>query len=119
MLHGTRIEETLIGGPSFGVLFKGDDILKIDGKPVSSDDIVDALRGPDIPGTKVLLTIQRHISSMDLSRDPDDDELLISGTVTEMTVELTRMATAEIADRRRLFDLFTVCKVPNPYHECF
>ncbi len=111
MLHGTRIEETLIGGPSFGILFKGDEILKIDGKAVSNDDIVQALTGSDIPGTKVLLAIQRHISSMDLSRDLDDDDITLAGTVIEMTVELTRMATAEIADRRRLFDLFTVFKV--------
>lgn len=106
MLLGTRIEDTLIGGPSFGILFKGDEIVEIDGELVTCENILDALRGSDIPGSKVNVRVRRKKPfNEDASKD------LTPRKRTEETVEVTRMATAEIADRRRIFDLFTVFKV--------
>ncbi len=110
MLHGTNIEGTLIGGPSFGLIFKGDQIVRIDGKEVTSDSVLEALRGCDIPGSKVTITIQRQNPS------PEDPGLAIQNNRLKMhdgyvDVEVTRMATADIADHQRIFELFTVFKV--------
>ena len=106
MLRGTRIEDTLIGGPSFGILFKGDEILAIDGDPVTSDSVLDALKGSDIPGSKVDIRVRRKKSNAEeVSEDSPTKKRI------ELSVEVTRMATADIADRRRIFDLFTIFKV--------
>jgi hypothetical protein len=32
MLRGARVEDTLIGGPAFGRIFRGDDIIRVDGR---------------------------------------------------------------------------------------
>ncbi len=121
MLHGTKIENTLIGGPAFGLLAKGDILVKIDGQPVSEENILTALKGNDIPGSKVVLTVHRvkgevpntkpiirrqtnyDSPSPDISADDEDME--------EIDISITRIATAEIADRRRMFDLFTFLEV--------
>ena len=119
MLHGTKIENTLIGGPAFGLLRKGDILIKIDGQPVSEENILTALRGNDIPGSKVVLTVNRlkgevpdtryHGNYMSASPSPDisaDEEDL-----EQIDINITRIATAEIADRRRMFDMFTFLEV--------
>jgi hypothetical protein len=119
MLHGTKIENTLFGGPAFGHLLKGDILVKIDGAPVSEESILSDLRGTDIPGSKVALTVRRKgdanssgrnapkehypFDSPSISFDDDDAE--------EIEFVITRMATAEIADRRRMFDHFTSLQV--------
>jgi PDZ domain-containing secreted protein len=110
MLHGTKIEGTLIGGPSFGLIFKGDDIVRIDGEDVTSESVLEALRGSDIPGSKVTITVQRQTA---VSEEPG---VVIPSSRPEMhngniDVEVTRMATADIAEHRRIFELFTVFKV--------
>jgi hypothetical protein len=120
MLHGIKVENTLIGGPAFGNLMKGDILVKVDGHPVSEDNILSELRGNDIPGSKVVLTVRRIKSdtvsprvtipkepspfvSPDISFDSDDSE--------EVDISIIRMATAEIADRRKMFDHFTFLQV--------
>ena len=55
----------------------------------SSDNILTALNGCQIPGSSVTITIKK------------------AGTGEVQDVELVRMMTAEIADKRRMFDLFT------------
>ena len=122
MLHGTKIENTLFGGPAFGLLLKGDILVKIDGVPTSEESILSDLRGSDIPGSKVVLTVRRvkgdentnsprrmaskehqPFDSPNISFDDDD--------MDEIEVIITRIATAEIADRRRMFDHFTSLQV--------
>ena len=114
MLHGNKVENTLIGGPAFGNIMKGDVLVKVDGNPVSEGNILSELRGNDIPGSKVALTVRRvkkgasprliiqkersSVASQDSDYDDDSEEIDIS---------ITRMATAEIADRRKMFDHFT------------
>jgi PDZ domain-containing secreted protein len=119
MLHGTKIENTLFGGPAFGHLMKGDILVKVDGSPVSENSILSDLRGTDIPGSKVAVTVRRvkrdsnsqirmvqnlhPFESPNISADDDDME--------EIEINITRIATAEIADRRKMFDHFTSIQV--------
>jgi C-terminal processing protease CtpA/Prc len=118
MLHGIKVENTLFGGPAFGQLMKGDILVKIDGVPVSEETILADLRGSDIPGSTVVLTVQRSKQCTDslqnqerhspidvpnLSADEDD--------MDEIDIRITRIATAEIADRRKMFDHFTSLQV--------
>jgi hypothetical protein len=109
MLHGTKIENTLVGGPSFGLLEKGDVIICIDGEHVTGDNVSEKLRGCDIPGTEVLVTVERcgNPSPISVKSRSDFDQL----DTRKFDVPILRMATAEIADRRRMFDLFTIMEV--------
>jgi hypothetical protein len=119
MLHGTKVENTLFGGPAFGHLVKGDILVKIDGVPVTEESILADLRGSDIPGSTVVLTVRRvkveediklfqkerssPLDAPNFSADEDDME--------EIDIKITRIATAEIADRRKMFDHFTILQV--------
>jgi C-terminal processing protease CtpA/Prc len=119
MLHGNKVENTLIGGPAFGNIMKGDILVKVDGNPVTEDNILSELRGNDTPGTEVVLTVRRvrpeaasplkiptersPFASPDLSVDDED--------LQEIDISITRMATAEIADRRKMFDHFSFLQV--------
>jgi PDZ domain-containing secreted protein len=109
MLLGTQVKNCLIGGPAFGRLQKGDMIVKIDGHRVNEDNILPRLLGSDIPGSEVIITVHRR-------KEGDKDDIgseycglhsNIAG-VDELDIGLTRISTTEIADRRRMFDLFTV-----------
>jgi hypothetical protein len=113
MLCGTKVQNTLIGGPSAGLLEKGDILLRIDGEPVTEDDVVAKLKGCDIPGSQILITVGRRGSTSPNSKIPSDaDE---GGVVNEIDILVTRMATSDIADRRRMFDLFTILEVCNNF----
>ncbi len=118
MIQGTKIENTLFGGPAFGLLVRGDVLVKIDGVPVSEENILSNLRGTDIPGSKVAFTIRRvkgdtqtrmvprensPTESHRTSADGDDME--------ELEIIIPRISTAEIADRKRMIDLFTTLQV--------
>ena len=64
--------------------------MRVDGMELlSSENIQTALEGCQIPGTTVTITIKK------------------AGSGGVVDVELVRMLTAEIADKRRMFDLFT------------
>jgi hypothetical protein len=117
MLHGKKIENTLIGGPSFGILEKGDFIVSIDGENVSEENVYEKLKGCDIPGTEVSITVERCGNTTSSSvRSLSDFEQLDS---RKIEVSVSRMATAEIADRRRMFDLFTIMEVRYPLNIAF
>jgi C-terminal processing protease CtpA/Prc len=118
MLHGTKVENTLFGGPAFGHLIKGDIIVKIDGAPVSEDNILSDLRGTDMPGSKVALTVRRikresQSRIVPISHSPFDNSHISADEIDTEEIEfiITRIATAEIADRRRMFDHFTTLQV--------
>ncbi len=110
ILCGLKVQSTLIGGPSSGLVEKGDVILRIDGESVTEDDVAAKLMGCDIPGSQILLTVYRRGSmsphSSESLRDFEECEV-----VKEVDVLVTRMATSEIADRRRMFDLFATLEV--------
>jgi len=91
------ITHVLTGGPAFKSkrMHKGDFILLVDGAQVAGEKMTDALKGNNTPGSKVKLTIRK-------------------GTTGKIeSVELIRVLTATIADKRRLFDLF--CKISLPH----
>ena len=120
MLSHTNIEHLVVGGPAYntGMLSKGDEITHIDDKEVhvllqlpphkhghtnhqqprvfsprqGYEQLGAALTGSDVPGTTLKLTVKKFRT----------------GEIRE--VVLTRMATEMIADRRRLFELFTCLK---------
>jgi hypothetical protein len=70
-------------------------ILKIDGTAVTRDNVSSLLVGSDIPGSTVTLTVKKGFSNV-------------------IDVVLARMATEVIADKRRLFELFTDMKEEAP-----
>ena len=89
-----RIDNVLVGGPAFasGKIRKGDVILCIDGEKVEHDGILKALkgsRGINGPGTEVEIDFFSETSSR------------------KDSVVLRRVSTDDIADHRRMFDLFT------------
>ena len=116
MLHRTTVINTLVGGPAFGCLYEGDEIIKIDGHTVSVEDVSRYIRGQDIPGSQSIFTVLRKVQSTSRPEpqsqyDPDiwwkeDQEDWV-----EVDVTITRVATAEIADQKRMFDLLTIMKV--------
>ncbi len=94
MLDGCAIDNLLIGGPAHdsNELMKGDIIVAVDHQPVDSDNVLMSIVGSDQPGSSVILTVKK------------------GGSDKYLSVELVRKASKEIADRRRLFELFTALK---------
>ncbi len=123
MLLGTMVDNLVVGGPAFNSrqLHHGDVIVKVDGTPVTQSNIHEMMVGNDIPGTPVLVTITRGGPKVTaarrrsarrphhrLNRHPSNPRTRQGPTVD---VRMTRMATEEIYDRRRVFELFTALKV--------
>jgi hypothetical protein len=83
-----EVENLMIGGPAYLTVLKGDVILKVDGEPVSgSAALFPAIVGEDIPGSILNLTLKRG------------EEIV--------EVAIKRISTDQVADKRRMFDLFT------------
>ena len=62
MIKGVVIDNLLTGGPAANSkkMEKGDTILRVDGKSCTSDNVLHLLRGEDVPGSLVVLTLQRN-----------------------------------------------------------
>jgi len=86
------VENTLLGGPAWdsGLIVKGDKILAVDGEPVTGKNVTSLLVGEDVPGSIVKIDLQRGQESLQ--------------------VQLTRMPTSKIADRRKMFEYFAAIK---------
>ena len=84
-----HVDYVMVGGPAFKSkkMAKDDIILSIDGKKVTGNGIVKALQGP--ANTTVTLEVKSAST----------------GQVDEVVLE--RMLTALIADKRKMFDIFT------------
>jgi len=93
MVQGCVVHSTLAGAPAAlcGRFQKGDRVAAIDGTPATPNNIIPLLVGSDKPGSIVTITVDRA-----------------SGSPEE--VALKRACTADLADRRRMFDMFTVLK---------
>ena len=137
MLKGLAIDNMVIGGPAHntGLLEKGDLIIAIDGVAVTEDTIHAALLGDDIPGSSVVLTIKRSavpelnlidagsianavFRHADAVFNPNGSNSRESSPLTNKNIRevvVVRMATEVIADRRRMFELFTDIKVKNAF----
>ena len=116
MLLGTSIDNLVVAGPAYNSrqLHRGDVIAKVDGVPVTQDSIHDALVGCDLPGSPVVISVARGNAMVDSARPRAararcDTPVCRQGPVVE--VRMTRMATADIHDRMRLYELFTNMKV--------
>jgi predicted nucleic acid-binding Zn-ribbon protein len=84
-----HVDYVMVGGPAFKTknIAKDDIILSIDGKKLQGDAVIKALQGP--ANTVVTLEVEKAKTGK-----------------VEM-VEVERMPTAIIADKRKMFDLFT------------
>ena len=93
MLSGCRVESCLIGAPAWNSeqMETGDVIMKVDGTAATDGTIQTLLKGCDEPGSPVKLDIKRKKGG-------------------QISVVLHRMASAVVADKRRLFELFTTIK---------
>ena len=61
MLSGATIDTTVVGGPAhnsrqFG---RGDVIVKVDGVPVTSFNVQEAIIGRDMPGSPVVVSVAK------------------------------------------------------------
>ena len=95
MLSGVSIDTVVVGGPGHAMadkLRKGDKITHVDGTPVTPDNVLALLMGNDQPGTTVKITVKSAANAKS----------------TDLT--LTRAATAQIADRCALYEMFTQLK---------
>ncbi len=92
MVKETTVDELLSGGPAHMSkdFQRGDVILEVDGQPATSHNIIDLLVGEDVPGSLIQLRTKRG-----------DEELQRT---------LIRAATAELADKKAMFALFTKIK---------
>ena len=89
------IDNMVVGGPAYNSrqLDRGDLVVEIDGRPVDKDSLSQMLVGKDVAGTPVAITVKKG-----------------GKTGAKKTVTLLRMPSEAIADRRRLFELFTTMK---------
>ena len=86
------VDGVMFGGPAYRSkkISKGDIVLGVDGMQLyTASAILAALKGNDIPGTSVTLTM----------KNPD------TNVVKDVIVQ--RQLTAEVAEKRKMFDLFT------------
>jgi len=75
MLNGCTIDDTMPGSPSFlcGQIKGGDVVETVDGKTVSLDTLVEAIRGADMPGSKMEMQLRGHdrtLKTVNLLRQP-------------------------------------------------
>lgn len=87
ILNGLTVDQMLAGGPAWTAgLEQGADIVAVDGEAVTLYNLHELLRGSDIPGSKVTLSV----------RLPEAGEA--------RTAVLTRLPTRGIAVKRALFE---------------
>ena len=101
MFHGNIIESMVVGGPAFNCqkLDRGDELLCVDGTDVDDSNRNRLLIGKDVPGSSVTLTVQKA-----------------SGERRDVVV--SRMKSEAIADKRRIFELFTtILDIVGSYDE--
>jgi hypothetical protein len=84
-----EVKNVMIGGPAYlsKNVFRGDLIVEVNGKLIEGSRLSLAIIGDDMPGSFLSLTLRRGKEFV--------------------SVTLKRMMTAEVADKRRMFDLFT------------
>jgi len=95
-----QVENTLIGAPAaLSKRFqKGDAITHIDGTEATKQNIIELLIGSDVPGTIVLIAARRP------------------GEAEPFQAALKRACTTDLADKKRMFQLFTSIKDIAAHH---
>mmetsp|Transcript_24033 Transcript_24033/g.64505 ORF Transcript_24033/g.64505 Transcript_24033/m.64505 type:complete len:327 (+) Transcript_24033:37-1017(+) len=90
LLLGTHVDNVLFGGPAQTEgIERNDEIIEVDGIPAKNDNVSALLIGSDIPASPVKVVYAKG--------GPQGER---------KTAVLVRMATSEIQDRRRMFELF-------------
>lgn len=81
----------VVGGPASNTraLGKGDVILEVDAVSIDNESLHDALVGSDVAGSTVTVRVRK------------------AGSGEIQDVEVVRIDSRELADKRRLFELFT------------
>ena len=102
MLTGNAIDNMVVGGPAYnsGKLQKGDVIVEVDNVPATIEGLHRQLIGNDIAGSSVLISVRKP-----------------NGNI--IAVVLKRIETEAIADRRRMFEIFTSLKVSASFLSVF
>ena len=116
------IDNLVVGGPAYQTqrLRKGDLIVAVDGLDVPPEGLPAALIGSDQPGSTVTLRVVRYASSDGrresagesssgrrprLSRELKREDAV--STEESLDVDVIRMESKDMADKARLFELFT------------
>ncbi|KAJ1485142.1 hypothetical protein T484DRAFT_1946187 [Baffinella frigidus] len=99
MLDGVTIDSTVVGGPAHnsGQLTHGDTVVSIDGQGVTAANIRDLLVGSDVPGSEVVLEVEKRTTS----------DRWGGGKIF---VSLRRMDAGVLGDKRAMFEIFTELK---------
>ena len=104
MLNGCTIDDTMPGSPSFlsGQFKSGDVIETVDGKAVTLDTLVEAIRGSDLPGSKMEMQLRSHdrtLKTVCLLRQPRV-QVLARRDLVLMIDELRSVASSQILEQR-------------------
>ncbi len=121
MMNGTMVDNTVVGGPAYNSkqMGHGDVVLEVDGREANNENIFELLIGGDLPGSTVDVMLAKGgptvihaltFPAKEISYISNDTVTCWQGKV--INVKLKRMATSEIQDRRRMFELFSTLKVP-------
>ena len=96
--NGMAVEDTLVGGPAFlsWSVEEGDVLMTVDDVAATPENKHDLLLGDDVPGTQVRLRLRPKTSHHSQEQYKD--------------VLLTRVSTGEVADRRRMLELFAALR---------
>jgi hypothetical protein len=133
LLNGLVIDDIVLGGPAFNAeqIDKGDTILRVDDIDVTAETVQRALIGTDKPESTVSIVIKKGPTSNSKREDSNplwylNSAVSSSSTIPSVlrdrneneapmrTVEVVRMRSASVADRRRMSELFTIMKVRTP-----
>jgi len=109
-----------VRGPAYALLNKGDLILSVAGAVVEPHDLPAAIIGSDEPGSVVTLRVRRHISRSPMTSSQNassqsarrcsagmEGEIDGDADTEVVEVEVVRIESRELVDKRRLFELFT------------
>ena len=130
LLNGAYVDDVIVGGPAFNTeqIEKGDTIVRVDNVEVTAENVQRALIGTDRPESTVTVTIKKGASS--ILRKGDSNPLWYLNSAISSTsplpaalqdhadsdamtrdVVVTRMRSANVADRKRISELLTIMKV--------
>ena len=104
MLSGCTVDDTMPGSPSFlcGQIKGGDVVEIVDGKSVTLDTLVEAIRGPDMPGSKMEMQLRgpdRTLKTVSLLRQPRQ-QVLQRRDLFLMLDEMRSNASAHVLEQR-------------------
>jgi hypothetical protein len=114
-LNGVEVIQTIIGGPAYTSrqIGKGDILLSVDGEPVTDQTVGNKLVGTDRPGDPVVVKVGKGGKTVSIYHYASSNSLSNGFTRQDTVVEvsLIRMASSDIKEREKLFEMFEKMKV--------